>query len=923
MRLFVRFYPVAESCQVELSLDDNFEKMIEQLYGLTNLVSGDRLKVIHNNITIANLEANLSDYDVKADDTFNIIIQKMKNEKIELNKKRDYGLTAPLKDIELVNVFAFCDAKDMVTTTAVCRPWRNISSNNELLWSFNCDELFREDTSVVLEEKNEEEDKDDDDEDEKKDKKNKAPVLRSVLFTESDPKYLQWYLERTSLRKNWKHISQFSAEKPQKIEEMPRGKLYLVQKPPKALTEEEEQFLAENNAAEMKKLVRKKKGMKEKLKKYKQLEKKKIEFDEGNWRVVPEELRNFSYNTLMSYANGSSSEEWRCYYENGKFYWAKNGKNIFIGHLQAVNTSYGFQQVEVSEDSSEGEMEDLKTFFGLFENCKIDEDFETKVLMDLRVGKEEEFKDYAKTKIVVNWSDFSALMSKPYSVEPIVDKDYATQEITSYGTNTKLYNDVGATNLNFENIFLCYSNILKTVLKEGVSTNVLINSIEDEIIKNENDSNHFRSALLENEPLSESYLRAVQQVAREQHENKSIVSPRGKKTSKGLEISRILFLFENQENCDKAIKFVKDYFSGKVELKERVKSDQPKKDFTISKKFEKSTTSSTPSTTNTTSKSTTTPTPVSKPTWKKDLSKKEEVKYEPKKETGPPSWMKKLENKKKEEPKVEEKKEEPKEEQKPAWMQKLRKTSVIEPKKEESKEEEQKPNWMTQNLKKTATPTKVEEKKEEEQKPEWMIKRDALKKTEETEKTAEESVKEEPKSIEEEKPEPTEVQPVEEEHKPEPTEEKPVEKVEEESTPVKEEKATPVEEKESSPPVEEEKSVEEKEEPKTIEEEKSVEDVPVEDAPVEETKPEEVVQPVEEETKEVPNTEETVEEEKPEPTEEEKPVEETKDEPQEEAKIEDEKESNTEEVKLEGTELDKQKLSEEAFEKKEAALESQ
>ena len=261
MRLFVRFYPVAESCQVELSEKDTFQKLIDQLYTLTNLVGGDKLKVIHNNITVSSFDVSLSDYDVKEDDTFNIIIQKMKNEKIELKKKKDYGLTSPLKDIELVNVFAFCDAKDLLTTTAVCRPWRNISSNNELLWSFNCDELFREDTSVVLEEKNEEEEKDEDDEDEKKDKKTKGPVLRSVLFTDSDPKYLQWYLERTNLRKNWKHVAKFSTEKPKKIEAMEKGKLYLVQKPPKALTEEEIQFLEENNGAEMKKLVRKKKGM--------------------------------------------------------------------------------------------------------------------------------------------------------------------------------------------------------------------------------------------------------------------------------------------------------------------------------------------------------------------------------------------------------------------------------------------------------------------------------------------------------------------------------------------------------------------------------------------------------------------------------------------------------------------------------------
>jgi hypothetical protein len=147
------------------------------------------------------------------------------------------------------------------------------------------------------------------------------------------------------------------------------------------------------------------------LKRYKQLEKKKVEYEEGNWRTVPEELRTFDYNTLMSYSYGSSSQEWSCFYEAGKFYWAKEGKNVFIGHLHAINSGYSFQQVEVIDDESvyvsQGELEDLKVFFGLFETCKFDEDFDTKVLMDIAVGKPEDFKEYANTKIVVNWSDFS------------------------------------------------------------------------------------------------------------------------------------------------------------------------------------------------------------------------------------------------------------------------------------------------------------------------------------------------------------------------------------------------------------------------------------------------------------------------------------------------------------------------------------
>jgi hypothetical protein len=270
MRLFVRFYPVAESCSVELTEKDKFTTLLEQLYGLTNLVKGDKMKVIHNNITVSNFDASLSDYDVKENDTFNIIILHMKNEKIHLKTQRNYGLTGKLSDTELVNVFAFCDAKDLTTTTAVCRPWRNVSNQNELLWAFNCAVLFLQDTSSK-ETTSEEEKGDDEDEDEKdeketneKEKKKGAPVLRSIAFTDSDPKYFQWYLERTALKKNWKHAEKFSVNKPEKFEPLSKSKIFLIQKPPKALNEEETQFLAENNVAEMRKLVRKKKGMSKK-----------------------------------------------------------------------------------------------------------------------------------------------------------------------------------------------------------------------------------------------------------------------------------------------------------------------------------------------------------------------------------------------------------------------------------------------------------------------------------------------------------------------------------------------------------------------------------------------------------------------------------------------------------------------------------
>jgi len=343
-----------------------------------------------------------------------------------------------------------------------------------------------------------------------------------------------------------------------------KSKVYVLQKKPKQLAEDEEKLLAETDIQDVRKKLRTKKGMKELYKKYKTLEKAKKDYEQGNWRSVPEEYRFITFNTLMCASFGIQNEEWFVHYENGKISFGKpDGQVIFIGHLNAFNQGFFVNQLEVIDDlnllKSEGEHKDIAQFFELFKLINTNQKYEIKRLLDIKQGKLEELNIH-KGKILSNWNEWSR------DTAPFASKEAMIQEkdgVKVYGTNAKLYNHSDATSVNLESIRLTYYAVLKSAEKD--STHFIALPCLEEQILNQKEDNFFKEAL-KTEVLVEEFLRAVRDLEEDYSKEKTFMTPRGKRSSK---VVRATLYLEDWNNVKDGIQHVKDLLSGKKQEKVR------------------------------------------------------------------------------------------------------------------------------------------------------------------------------------------------------------------------------------------------------------------------------------------------------------------------------------------------------------------
>jgi len=648
MRIYIKFIVSTEqeSCTVDI-IDgtETFQKVIEEACKTTNLRETDKFKLLFKDAPVPSLSMTLNSLGVVENSTITFLVSKIQGDKVKLKKPRSLGTLGGLSDVGLLGVFLFLEPRELLEVQLVCRKWKTVSYLNEALWRFHCENLFKVDSNFCqysYEHQHQQGDGETGDVEGGEtnaslgvstvvsgigNHNKKGNIPRTVLFNEPNAPYLTWYRERLEVKKSYKRVGKFSLSqsssdgglhasdfvRPSNIS----GAILIgVQKKPKPVTEEEEKFLTENDPKEMKKLLRKKKGMKELYKKYKALEKKKQDYEFGNWRAVPEEFQKFDYGTLMNFTTlnrlvsndgeQGATSDWVCFYDGeGRVIWGSaSTKEIkYVGYVQAFNSEFCFHQVEILCPSSgetatastatagvgEGgvneraamEMKELKGFFDLFaQHCpKGPHNMEIKSLIDVQLGSFEEWpRDIPyKGKLLFNFQEATDIVRSSGPKEAVFN-----DEDCIFGTNAKLYqmgsSDAAIFGINMENIAMGYAAILRTAALEQDVLEVGIPCLEEQILKQLDSSNAFR-ALLSKEPLVESFLRAVRQVASEitannnnnnnnnnyNRNNYSSNSVRG--VSKQMKLKRAVILFETETNADESIRYLREVLGGVREEK--------------------------------------------------------------------------------------------------------------------------------------------------------------------------------------------------------------------------------------------------------------------------------------------------------------------------------------------------------------------
>jgi len=313
----------------------------------------------------------------------------------------------------------------------------------------------------------------------------------------------------------------------------------------------------------------------------------------------------------------------------------------------------------------------------------------------------------SKAKILPMWEkEFNDKVVPTPVKEALVSEQTGGFKI--FGANAKVYDSSDATLVNLENIHLVYTAILRTADKDADTSSLAVQSLEEHIARG--DDNAFKTALA-TEHFAEEFLRACRDLAGDQKNVGSIISPRGKQNSKSKSVllTKATLYFEDQSNVDKAISYVREVLNGRRPEKVRefqpVESINEKPTFVIDEV----------------------------PQWKKNLEAKkaQQNKPEEKKDDLPvnavPSWQQKLAEKKVEKPK-----EEPKDQVRmndtPGWMKNLASKEKKEIAPEEKKEDTTgAPKFGLNVLKKSDTPV-VEKKEEKKEEPKFGL--GILKKTE-------------------------------------------------------------------------------------------------------------------------------------------------------------------------------------------------
>jgi hypothetical protein len=91
MRLFAKFYPDVDIVTVDLPTSATIADLRAQLEQLTNLKSGDVIKVIANNTILSSADINMWTLGIKQDATFHIVVERMLDGPLKVNAPKELG----------------------------------------------------------------------------------------------------------------------------------------------------------------------------------------------------------------------------------------------------------------------------------------------------------------------------------------------------------------------------------------------------------------------------------------------------------------------------------------------------------------------------------------------------------------------------------------------------------------------------------------------------------------------------------------------------------------------------------------------------------------------------------------------------------------------------------------------------------------
>jgi len=352
MRLFVKFYPDVDTVNFDVPTSATLADIRTKLSELTNLTSGDVIKVMVNNSILSSNDVNMWTLGIKPDTTFHVIIENKVDGPLKVNSPKELGPLGTLEDDVIARVFSFLDAATILSTSVVCRKWRVIGvAKQHNIWAPLISQLYQSNHPVEAKEHHD-----------KFSLRNKTPYKRA-------------YIERLNEVKSWKQVKQYSTvvESSEELPKFEKEKDVKIKRRAKGLSEEEEKFLSENDPKTLKKQLRTHKEAKEKLKQYQSLEKKKEEFESGAWKAVPEAYNpSFSFEQLAQHSFGFKDEGFTGFYD-GKFKYyisSADGKLVYIGELEADKDSYRFHRIVTSEDNEDSQVDTVQKFFEHWEKFK-------------------------------------------------------------------------------------------------------------------------------------------------------------------------------------------------------------------------------------------------------------------------------------------------------------------------------------------------------------------------------------------------------------------------------------------------------------------------------------------------------------------------------------------------------------------------
>lgn len=514
MRFFAKIYSNQDIDAVSFECDPvttTMRQVKRIVIGLTNLDEADTMKVIFRGVPLASDEVSLWDLSAKEDDTVHIVVEKMAdpNKRFRILKDRQqFNVLRDVSDQALVTLFSFLDTRSMAACALVCRKWSYLSMQNQPLWRWNCSVEFARDSAsanpitVVMSEEEPGETA----------AGTGGGDESSGLLIKGQHPFKDWLTTRMTQRAKWRRVAKFTlpegfSRDRQTTVVFKKGREMRVRKQPKELTEEEKQFLKDNDPRQLKKLLRKKKGAREMLKRHRQLQKRQDELESGVWRYIPEAYVSFDFETLMRHSFGfldkTKNQGYEFKYEFGRIFFTKDGQTVFLAEIEPDGDQLRFNRIVVEEGApdlhkSEGDKQDIELFFNLLSQCSTANEH-TKEFLKVIEGDHQSVIANAVVIPTVSWTDGrGALQVTDYDEEPDAGevgvvlsprsrKRRDNKLLWSIAVPLVDGEDDAAAEKNEDNIVQAYYNSLLAGLDNVAVDTIAICSIEGRVLRHEED----------------------------------------------------------------------------------------------------------------------------------------------------------------------------------------------------------------------------------------------------------------------------------------------------------------------------------------------------------------------------------------------------------------------------------------------------